>query len=334
MEAESFERKEPRKYEAGCSKDARVEAKNDYGAQQKRNEKEVWVEKKGNKTFAEVVKGAREGRWRGLIVKTLQKSLPWMERSIIGQFKEDLSFEQLGEEFVKGGLNMVRVRYLGDNFALLTPIEGEDMNAIILCHKQWFDSTFYNFKPWTPEFAADHKYVWVRCYGLPLSLWNKDCFTKVLGEETSVVSIDQDTLAWENLEFARLQIRIPQRRSCRWMKNMKINVVMYSIVMEEEMLTYGGGKCKCYSWDSSDSISSSETYVDETSLSVKSCEEVNRQGEGESLWPNWEEADGQTKDRGKLGISMSKVVFKESSTKSRDDKGVSCFSYTKEECRS
>jgi len=155
----------------------------------------------------------------------------------------------------------------------------------------------------------------------------------VLGEEASVVYIDQDTLAWENIEFAKLQIHIPQRRSCRWTKNMKINDVMYNIAMEEEMLTYGGGKCKCYSWDSSDSISSSETYVDETSFSAKSCEEVNRQGEGEALWPNGEEAGGQTKDRGKLGISTSKVVFEETSTKSRDEKGDSCFSYTKEECR-
>jgi len=87
MEAERFERKEPRKHEAGCLKDAGVEGKNNYGAQQKRNGKEVWVEKKGNKTFAEVVKGSQEGRWRGVTVKTIQKSLSWMERSIIGQFK-------------------------------------------------------------------------------------------------------------------------------------------------------------------------------------------------------------------------------------------------------
>ena len=39
-----------------------MEAKTDYGVQQKKNGKEVWVEKKGNKTFAEVVKGAQEGR--------------------------------------------------------------------------------------------------------------------------------------------------------------------------------------------------------------------------------------------------------------------------------
>jgi len=44
-----------------------------------------------------------------------------MVSSVIGQFREELDFEQLSDEFVKGGMNMVRIRYMGDNLVLLTP---------------------------------------------------------------------------------------------------------------------------------------------------------------------------------------------------------------------
>ena len=35
--------------------------------------------------------------------------MPWMENSIVGQFKEVMDVDQLGEEFVKGGLNRVSI---------------------------------------------------------------------------------------------------------------------------------------------------------------------------------------------------------------------------------
>jgi len=37
-------------------------------------------------------------------------------------------------------------------------------------------------EPWSENHVAGHKMVWVRYYGLPFSLWNEDCFAKVVGE--------------------------------------------------------------------------------------------------------------------------------------------------------
>jgi len=46
------------------------------------------------------------------------------------------------EEFVKGGMNIVKVRYMGDNLVLLTPIGEESMEEIIRLNKEWFESIF------------------------------------------------------------------------------------------------------------------------------------------------------------------------------------------------
>jgi len=65
-----------------------------------------------------------------------------MQNSIIGQFFAQLDYDQLCEEFIKGGMKIIRVRYMGDNLALLTPREGERIEDLIMLNKEWFDSVF------------------------------------------------------------------------------------------------------------------------------------------------------------------------------------------------
>lgn len=105
-----------------------------------------------------------------------------------------MDFEQLGEEFVRRGMNMVRVRSLGDNLALLTPREDENMKEFVQLNREWFDSIFISIEPWTATCVVNHKVVWVRCFGLPISLWNRECFAKVVGESATLISIDDTTL--------------------------------------------------------------------------------------------------------------------------------------------
>ena len=238
-------------------------------AREQKRTKEVWKVKAENKSYADAVKDNSQRRWKGPAIFSKKKVLPWMKNSLVGQFREELNFEELGEEFVKGGMSMVRVRYMGDNFALLTLREGSNLEELIDLNKAWFESVFQKIEPWSEEYAVNYKVVWERCYGLPLTLWNKECFTKVVGEVGSLISIDESTVMWENLEFARLQVRVLRSSSARMAKSMKINGQVMAILLEEEQPTRLGGQCMCnrnYS-DSSESISSSETYVEESDVS-------------------------------------------------------------------
>ena len=255
--------------------------------------KEIWVEKRGKKYYADIVKGDNQQKRKGPAIATHKQILPWMENSVIGQFNEDLDFEQLEEEFLKGGMSMIKVRYLGDNLAMLTPREGDSMENLIYLNKDWFESVFDNINPWSENHVAGHKIVWVRCYGIPISLWNKDCFSKVVGEMASLVSIDKSTLLWENLEYARLQVRLLKNHNARLAKSMWINDHFFSILVEEEIPCENRGPCKCSyeCFASFDSISSSETYVEETACSINSCEEEVGRRDREVRWSK-EEVNG------------------------------------------
>jgi len=78
------------------------------------------------------------------------------------------------------------------------------MEELIRINKEWFDSFFEIINPWSESFVAGHKIVCARCYGLPISLWSKDCFSKVVGDVASLVVIDETTEAWDNLKYARI----------------------------------------------------------------------------------------------------------------------------------
>jgi len=149
-----------------------------------------------------------------------------MEKSVVGKLGDDMDFRKLGEELVKGGMSMMRARFLGDNSVLLTPREGEVMEDIMKHNNEWFKSVFTSVSPWSVNSCASHKTVRVRCYGLPLPFWNKDCFTKVIGELTTsatLVSIDDSMLSWEILEFARVQVRLLNVGSIRMARRVRIN---------------------------------------------------------------------------------------------------------------
>jgi len=149
----------------------------------------------------------------------------------------------LREEFVKGGMSRVKLGFMGDNLVLLTPNEGERLEETIKLNNEWFGSLFESIEPWTESYTAGHKIVCVRCYGLPLTLWNKYCFSKVVGEVASLVEVDESTLSWENLEYACLQVRLLKSCKAEMRKGFRINGHVYNITIVEEVLNQERREC-------------------------------------------------------------------------------------------
>jgi len=160
-----------------------------------------------------------------------------MMKSFVGNLREGVDFEKVGEELVKGGLTMVRARFLGDSLVLLTPREGEAMEDIMKMNKGWFDNSFSSVSPWSHNCGVSYRIIWVRCFGLPLPALNRDCFDKVIGElskSATVVAVDEASLSWEVLEYVRLKVRVQNVGSVRWARRMQINDLLCSILVEEE----------------------------------------------------------------------------------------------------
>lgn len=90
--------------------------------------------------------------------------------------------------------------------------------------------------------------------------------------------VDKSTTSWDNLEYARLQVRILKNHNVRMAKGLRINGEVYSIFIEEEYPSVSEGQCKCSDnhYASSDSVTSSESFVAETVVFVSICEKEFR----------------------------------------------------------
>jgi len=291
-----------------------------------------WVEKKRVRSYADAVNGeTKEEKWKGPTFKSHSNTLPWMVNSVVGQFKEGLNVDQLREEFVKGGLNRIFIRYVGDRLVMLTPREGEKMEDIVKSNKEWFDSCFVVIKPWSASCMADHKIAWVRCYGLPLTLWNEECFAKILGDMATLVSVDTTTLLWEHLEFARLQIRLKNRNSIRVNRSLRINDQVWDVLLEEESpACYEGRRTDCWFSESSASASSSGTFVEETIFSNKSYEEEVDPMIRKAFRLEEVEGGGKAEEGGEGYANKTKLPFKVPSGNGSFGQDVVCMSSTKE----
>jgi len=226
-------------------------------------------------TYVEAVRKPPQDQWKGPSIETTLKVLPWMSNSIVGRMVPDLNFTSLCEEFIKGGMSMIKVRYMGDNLVLLSPKEGERMEDIIKLNNRWFTSMFEDLELWFVSCVVDHRLAWARCYGIPIPLWNKDCLSKVVGEVAEMVSFDEATEQWENIEYARIQIRVSKSCRVEVSKGYQINGQIYNICIIEKEPSQGGGACNCleHNYASSDSISSMDTFIEETIFSDKASKD-------------------------------------------------------------
>jgi len=148
----------------------------------KMKEKEVWrgyrtVRKeeiqKPKQSYAEIVCKHSKGRWTGPAFEIISNTPAWLASSAVGWMSSAMSFDTLNEEFVKGGMSRIKLTFMGDNLVLLMPKDGDRMEDIIKLNNEWFVSLFYDIKPWSESHVAEHKIVWVRCYGTPLTLWSE-----------------------------------------------------------------------------------------------------------------------------------------------------------------
>ncbi|KAK8466691.1 hypothetical protein PHAVU_008G145700 [Phaseolus vulgaris] len=245
----------------------------------KEKEKEVWcgyrtVRKeeiqKPKQSYAEIVRKHSKGRWTGPAFEIIPNTPAWLASSAVGWMSSSMSFDTLNEEFVKGGMSRIKLRFMGDNLMLLTPKDGDRMEDIFKLNNEWFVVLFDDIKPWSESHVVEHKIVW--------------CFKKVVGEVASLVQIDESTRQWENLEFARLQVRV--RKACKvdMVKEYRINGQVCNVVITEEIPNRERGECLCHDdhYESSDSISSSDTVVEETYHAERLSDEGEEREDGGS----------------------------------------------------
>jgi len=69
-----------------------------------------------------------------------------------------------------------------------------------------------------------------------LNLWTMDCFSHIANNVGTLLEVDEATLEWERLEYARLKVRMRVSDKANLSKRMKINDMVYSVTFIEEVV--------------------------------------------------------------------------------------------------
>ena len=159
----------------------------------------------------------------------------WLEGSYVGSFKEFSCLQSIKESFVMGGFSLVKLRYLGGRFALLSCEEEGSLRKIITDNRSWFDEIFTSVTPWDGSFELKERCAWIRCRGILLQLWCNQSFSKVGAVVGEVVETDEATEKRETLEFARVRVKTLVSSTINMEKDFVINGCQCKVTFEEEV---------------------------------------------------------------------------------------------------
>jgi len=255
--------------------------------------KKVW-RAKGTNTYANTVKNGNgnraqsqnRGSLHAIHFKAEETPREWLNTCHIGRVSNLSKISSLNESFILGGLGFIKVKFLGGFHVLLKGENEMTIKDAIEENKEWFEEIFDTIIPWNEQFVAVDKLVRVRWRGLPLELWNYDCFKHIAALLGTLVEIDEATLALEEMEYARFRIRVSVGCEAKITSYMNINDVLYQVSVEEEYTVPDYKLCQCH-W--SEEFEDLETEVDsiESNDSVRSgskdFEEVRKVAEETSM---------------------------------------------------
>jgi len=177
-------------------------------------------------------------------INGVKEEVEWLRNSFVGKLSDVGMVQVVKESFIMECVDFIRVRYLGGQYVLLTGESDGMVQKTLKNNKEMMAALFESIVPWEESFAVDEKVVWIRCRGLPLSMWNRGCFERVVAQVGSLVEVDGATLEFEVVEFARLRVRAPVGRAIHMVMDMKINDTLCQVVLEEEIPSFNScGYC-------------------------------------------------------------------------------------------
>lgn len=175
------------------------------------------------KSFAEVVKqskndrkeklqtipgkGLSEANMEPINIQTSSEKLKWLDNAWVGCLKNKGMFDRVDVE-VQGLFGPeIKVAYWGDDKIIISDMDDETANKLILDEQQHGGTPFSSLKRWTPELKPSHCLTWIRIWGVPLMAWDAENFASIVSVCGDLVELDPTTEDRSRVDIARLLIR-------------------------------------------------------------------------------------------------------------------------------
>ncbi|KAH7836254.1 hypothetical protein Vadar_034071 [Vaccinium darrowii] len=159
-------------------------------------------------------------------------AVEWLTRSAVAILKElttpeivlnalrDLKFEEVSVKSL-GGLKLIIT------FQSRVDRAGALRNPIIV---NWFSS----FKPWNGEVAGESRIVWLKCRGMPLTVWNVASFKRLAEFWGNFITLDVETMKEESYDVRRVLLATEQPQKIEEWINIIVGGKIHKVKVWEE----------------------------------------------------------------------------------------------------
>ncbi|KAL7264043.1 hypothetical protein ACSBR1_002075 [Camellia fascicularis] len=149
----------------------------------------------GQRSFPEVLKRVTPtvaGK-ANLSLKVIEEGHGWLYDSAIVRLNTEYPTHYIENALNEKGLDQVLVRKEGGRDIVLTFKSQEELDSNIGNIKEWFKDWIQFVVEWKPGFHIEQeRCVWLRCYGIPLNLWNRSTFNSIRSLWGSALNLDGD----------------------------------------------------------------------------------------------------------------------------------------------
>ncbi|KAF1862688.1 hypothetical protein Lal_00013449 [Lupinus albus] len=98
------------------------------------------------------------------------------EHNFIGVVFDNIDPKGIKDKLFLDGFYFIHCTILGGRMILLRAEEEGELESFIKDEPEWFNSRFRVLHKWEPRDVALERFTWIRCYGVPLQIWEENFF--------------------------------------------------------------------------------------------------------------------------------------------------------------
>ncbi|KAL7170882.1 hypothetical protein ACSBR2_035690 [Camellia fascicularis] len=198
----------------------------------------------GHRSFAEVLKGdasVLDGN-SNITLKVHEEGNGWLYDSVIVRFDAELTTHSIMKALAEKGLEQVEVRKGGGRDILLSFKSTNELQSNIGKIREWLKGWSQFVMVWKPNLhLQQERCVWLRCYGIPLHLWNRNTLNNIGKVWGTILGLDGDICHPKSFSHARIKVATASMEYINKSICLECKGFSYTILVCEDQLADSGG---------------------------------------------------------------------------------------------
>lgn len=157
------------------------------------------------------------------------------KKCYVGRVKDPLHPFAVQEKIFEAGYFHIKAMPMGGDMVLIDSENLDSTMEFLEGAKDIWESFFSSIDPWSPNIVVRERYTWIKCFGIPVHVWEECFFKFILMGKGTLIDIDESTKSKRRLDLARVLVKTGMNDWCNCNVMVKIGEMVHNIRLVEEI---------------------------------------------------------------------------------------------------